>query len=113
VGTEGGAGVIVYFCANGISSEMGLPSVYLENARAEDLAELAAGMFWRERHGEAPSLVTLIHLQDVDGKDLGIFEVRRDMRPVFTAIQLEGPKQGGAVGVSLPATLPTASAICN
>lgn len=84
MGTEGGAGVIVYFCANGISSEMGLPSVYLENARAE----LAAGMFWRERQGEAPSLVTLIHLQDVDGKDLGIFEVRRDMRPIFTATAL-------------------------
>lgn len=67
---------------------MALPSVYLESARAEDLAELAAGMFWRERQGEAPWLVTLIHLQDVDGTDLGIFEVRRDMRPIFTATAL-------------------------
>lgn len=80
--------MIVYYCANGISGELQLPSVYLENARAEDLAELATSMFWRERQGEAPSLVTLIHLQDVDGKDLGIFEVRRDMRPIFTATAL-------------------------
>lgn len=80
--------MIVYYCANGISCELALPSVYLETARAEDLAELAAGMFWRARQGEAPSLVTLIHLQDVDGKDLGIFEVRRDMRPTFTATAL-------------------------
>lgn len=80
--------MIVYYCANGISGELTLPSVYLENARAEDLAELAAGLFWRDRPGEAPSLVTLIHLQDVDGKDLGIFEVRRDMRPIFTATAL-------------------------
>lgn len=85
MGTEGGAGVIVYYSANGISGELALPSVYLEKARAEDLAELATGMFWRERQGAAPSLVTLIHLQDVDGKDLGIFEVRRDMQPIFTA----------------------------
>nr|WP_024309717.1 MULTISPECIES: hypothetical protein [unclassified Pseudomonas] len=80
--------MIVYYGANGISGELPLPSVYLENATAEDLAELAASMFWRERPGEAPSLVTLIHLQDVDGKDLGIFEVRRDMRPIFTATAL-------------------------
>ena len=78
----------VFYVANGVSCEIGLPSAYLENATAEDLAELAAGMFWRERQGEAPSLVTLIHLQDVDGKDLGIFEVRRDMRPIFTATAL-------------------------
>lgn len=80
--------MIVYYCANGISCELPLPSVYLENARAEDLAELAAGVFWRARQCETPSLVTLIHLQDVDGKDLGIFEVRRDMRPIFTATAL-------------------------
>jgi len=78
----------VYYCANGISGQVSLPSAYLENATAEDLAELATRMFWRERPGEAPSLVTLIHLQDVDGKDLGIFEVRRDMRPIFTATAL-------------------------
>ncbi|HBO2948523.1 TPA: hypothetical protein L4Q83_000840 [Pseudomonas aeruginosa] len=80
--------MIVYYSANGSSRSLQLPSVYLENAKAEDLAELAASMFWRELPGEAPSLVTLIHLQDVDGKDLGIFEVRRDMRPIFTATAL-------------------------
>lgn len=80
--------MIVYYCANGISCEIGLPSAYLINARAEDLAELVASDFWRHRQGEEPSLVTLIHLQDVDGADLGLFEVRRDMRPIFTATAL-------------------------
>lgn len=103
----------VFYSANGVSGQIGLPSSYLLNARAEDLAELVASDYWRHRPSEIPSIVTLIHLQDVDGVDLGIFEVRRDMRPVFSAIQLDGPQQGGAVGVSLPATLPTASAISN
>lgn len=80
--------MIIYYGANGISGELPLPSIYLENATATDLAELAASDFWRHRPGEQPSLVTLIHLMDVDGNDLGIFEVRRDMRPVFTATAL-------------------------
>lgn len=80
--------MIVFYVANGISCQIGLPSTYLENATAEDLAELLASDFWRHRPGEQPSLVTLVHLMDVDGKDLGIFEVRRDMRPVFTATAL-------------------------
>ena len=103
----------VFYSANGLSGRIGLPSSYIENCRAEDLAELVASDFWRNRPAESPSLVTLVHLQDVDGYDLGIFEVRRDMRPVFSATQLDGPQLGGAVGVSLPATLPTASAISN
>lgn len=82
--------MIVYFSANGVSSELPLPSAYLVSARAEDLAELAASLFWRDRRFEVPSEVTLIHLQDVDGQDLGIFEVRRELRPVFTATALSG-----------------------
>lgn len=78
----------VYYSANGISGSLSLPSLYLLNARAEDLAELAASMFWRDRPSELPTEVTLVHLQDVDGVDLGIFEVRRELRPVFTASAL-------------------------
>ncbi|HBO3937246.1 TPA: hypothetical protein L4T48_000755 [Pseudomonas aeruginosa] len=77
--------MIVFYVANGISCEIGLPSAYLVNATAADLAELMASDFWRHRPDELPSLVTLVHLVDVDGADLGLFEVRRDMRPVFTA----------------------------
>jgi hypothetical protein len=80
--------VIVYYGANGISGQIGLPSAYIDNCTAEDLAELVASDFWRHRPQEQASLVTLIHLMDVDGNDLGIFEVRRDMRPVFTASAL-------------------------
>lgn len=78
----------VFYSANGISGTLLITSLYLENARAEDLAELVTIDYWRSRPFETPSEVTLIHLQDVDGKDLGIFEVRRDMRPVFTATAL-------------------------
>ncbi|WP_443190136.1 hypothetical protein [Pseudomonas indica] len=100
--------MILYYSANGISGQLSLPSSFVEDCRAEDLAELVASDFWRHRPTETPSLMTLIHLQDVDGADLGIFEVRRDMRPVFTATLLGQAGKGGAEGVSLPATLPAA-----
>lgn len=100
--------MIVYYSANGVSGQLPLPSSFVEDCRAEDLAELAASDFWRNRPAETPPLMTLIHLRDVDGVDLGIFEVRRDMRPVFTATLLGPAGKGGAEGVSLPATLPTA-----
>lgn len=105
--------MIVYYSANGVQGQIALPSVYLEKCRAEDLAELVASDYWRSRPTELPSLVTLVHLQDVDGADCGVFEVRRELRPVFTATPFGMAEIGGAVGVSLPATLPTASAISN
>lgn len=80
----------VFYCANGVSGQIALPSVYLEKCTAEALAELVASDYWRHRPTEVPSLVTLVHLQDVDGSELGIFEVRRDMRPVYTASALSG-----------------------
>lgn len=80
--------MILFYVANGISCQFGLPSSYVEDRTAQDLAELAAIDFWDMRRPEPPSLVTLVHLVDVDGKDLGLFEVRRDMRPVFTATAL-------------------------
>jgi hypothetical protein len=80
--------MIVLFSANGVTGTLPLPSLYLVNARNEDLAELAAAVFWRERPNEIPPEVTVIHLQDVDGYDFGAFKVRREMRPVFTATAL-------------------------
>lgn len=100
----------IYYSANGVRGDIGLPSAYLEKCRAEDLAELVASDYWRNRPSEIPSVVTLVHLQDVDGRDCGLFEVRRNLRPVFTATPLGAAEIGGTVGVSLPATLPKASA---
>ncbi|MHB0817696.1 hypothetical protein ACYCFK_05405 [Stutzerimonas stutzeri] len=77
--------MIVHYSANGISGQIGLPSVFVDDCTAESLAELVASDFWRHRPYEQPPLVTLVHLVDVEGKDLGIFEARREMRPVFTA----------------------------
>lgn len=80
--------MIIRYCANGVSGELPLPSSYVENCTAVDLAELVAGDHWRSNPTEIPTLMTLIHLEDVDGSELGMFEVRREMRPVFTATQL-------------------------
>ncbi|MCY1465322.1 hypothetical protein D9M71_834520 [compost metagenome] len=73
----------VAYSVNGDTAELVLPAAYLLVARAEDLAELVASDYWRTR----PSLsaVCQVHLQDVDGMDLGMFEVRSETRPVFTA----------------------------
>ncbi len=81
--------MIVLYSANGEPGQITLPSAYLDFARAEDLAELVASDFWRHS-GRSASPVTLIHLQDVDGTDLGRFEVRSQMRAVFTATSLAG-----------------------
>lgn len=78
----------VFYSANGNSGRLDITSVYLLTAKPEDLAELAASLFWRDRPTEIPAEVTLIHLQDVDGVDLGVFEVRREPSYVFTATAL-------------------------
>jgi len=78
----------VFYSANGKSGTLDITSVYLLTARAEDLAELATGLYWKNRPTEIPAEVTLIHLQDVDGVDLGNFEVRRQPSYVFTATAL-------------------------
>ncbi|MDR2308880.1 MAG: hypothetical protein LBE53_17020 [Paucimonas sp.] len=80
--------MIVRYLVNGTASELPLPSIYLETARPEDLAELVASDFWRRRPNEVPAVLSLVHLVDVDGSDLGIFEVRSELRPVFTATTL-------------------------
>ena len=79
------------YCANGVAGHIDLPIACIEVMTAESLAELAASCHWRDHHPAAlPGELTRVHLQDLDGKELGMFEVRREMRPVFTASALPG-----------------------
>lgn len=77
----------VTYTVDGEAGSLRMPATYLLVARAEDLAELVASDFWRsKRH---PPGACLVHLQNVDGTDLGIFEVLCVTRPVFTATSVD------------------------
>ena len=78
----------LYYSANALIGRLCLPTRYSENCRAEDLAELAAAEHWRAHPDSRPTRVTVVHLHNVEGRDLGLFEVRCERRPVFTACQL-------------------------
>lgn len=78
----------IRYCANTLPGQFCLPVAYAENRTAEDLAELAAAMHWKDHPEDSPTLITAVHLQDVDGCDLGLFEVRCEMQPIFTATLL-------------------------
>jgi hypothetical protein len=80
--------VDIHYSVNGVSSLLKLPNWYTDECTPESLAELATGDFWRNRPTEAPTAISLVLLQNVDGKELGIFEVQRNMRPIFTASPL-------------------------
>jgi len=80
--------MLIAYTANGAPGQMGLPDIYVEDLRPEDLAELVASDFWRHHPSETPTPVTLVHLEEVDGRNLGQFEVRREWRPVYTATPL-------------------------
>ena len=73
----------VIYTVDGEAGSLRMPATYLLVARAEDLAELVASDFWRNK--QHPPVTCLVHLLDVDGTDLGIFDVRCVTRPVFTA----------------------------
>lgn len=75
----------LYYCANTLPGEFCLPTQYVEHRSAEDLAELAAADHWRDHPNDTPTLITVVHLHNVDGRNLGLFEVRCEQRPVFTA----------------------------
>ncbi|RMQ48770.1 hypothetical protein ALQ04_04303 [Pseudomonas cichorii] len=74
--------MIIYYSVNGEPMSLSLPDGFIDRCRPLDLAEITAGDFWRNR---VPEPSCLVHLSDVEGRDLGVFEVRREMRPVFTA----------------------------
>ncbi|MFL6969014.1 hypothetical protein ACJ6X8_22535 [Pseudomonas alvandae] len=77
-----------YYWANTLPGELSLPQWYFDNCRAEDLAELAAADHWGAHPDDAPTPVTIVHLHNVEDRDLGLFEVRCEQRPVFTACAL-------------------------
>lgn len=73
----------IRFTVNGTHGEFDAFPVVVANQLPTDLAEQAAAIFFRN-HTSVPSVVD-VHLLDVDGVDLGHFQVRGRMRPVFTA----------------------------
>jgi hypothetical protein len=80
--------MIIRYVANKLPGELALPTSYVYQRTPEDLAELAAAAHWRDHPEDTPTFVTVVHMRDVDGHDLGLFEVRCEQRPVFTASQL-------------------------
>ncbi|CAH0321443.1 hypothetical protein [Pseudomonas mediterranea] len=80
--------MIIRYSANALVGQLLLPSNYVGMRTPEDLAELAAVAHWKDHPQETPTFITVIHLQDVDGHDLGLFEVRCERRPVFIASKL-------------------------
>jgi hypothetical protein len=80
--------VIIRYVANNLPGELPLPTSYVDQRTPEELAELAAAAHWRDHPEDTPTFVTVVHMRDVDGHDLGLFEVRCEQRPVFTASQL-------------------------
>lgn len=81
----------LHYRANALIGHLSLPTEYVESRTAEALAELAAADHWRAHPESRPTFVTVVHLHNVEGRDLGLFEVRCERQPVFTAGQL---KQG-------------------
>ncbi|MCK9818274.1 hypothetical protein M1B35_30175 [Pseudomonas sp. MAFF 302046] len=75
----------IRYSANALKGCLQLPNFYVDLCTPEDLAELATIGHWQEHPEETPTQITVVHLLDVDGQDLGIFEVRCEQRPVFTA----------------------------
>lgn len=73
----------VMYTVDGQAGELPMPGPYLLAAKAEDLAELVASIHWRAQ--PIPPLCCTVHLKSVDGLDLGMFEVRSVVRPIFTA----------------------------
>ena len=79
----------VHYSANALIGHFCLPRSYVDDRTAEDLAELAAADHWRAHPDSRPTFVTVVHLHNVDGHDLGMFEVRCKRQPVFTATALQ------------------------
>lgn len=80
--------MIMHYTANTLFGYLQLPTDYLDQCTAGCLAELAAEDHWRAHPEDPPTLITMVHLHQVNGHDLGMFEVRCEQRSVFTARQL-------------------------
>jgi hypothetical protein len=77
--------MIIRYSANALTGQLPLPSDYVDRCTAKDLAELAIAAHWRDHPEEIPTFITVVHLLEVEGHDLGLFEVRCEQRSVFTA----------------------------
>lgn len=75
----------ILYTANGVEGSLPIASAYLLFATAEDMAELVTITHWMARPHEIPPEVTVVHLRNVDGVDLGIFNVRHQMHRVYKA----------------------------
>lgn len=80
--------MIIRYSANTLPGRLQLPISYVDMCTPEGLAELATAAHWQDHPEDGPTFVTVVHLWDVDGHDLGLFEVRCEKRPVFTASPL-------------------------
>ncbi|MBT2375803.1 hypothetical protein [Pseudomonas fluorescens] len=80
--------MIIRYSANGLPGKLPLPSSYIDSRSPEELAELAAAAHWWDHPEDTPTFVTVVHMRDVDGHDLGLFEVRCEQRPIFSASPL-------------------------
>jgi hypothetical protein len=75
----------IRYSANTLTGQLLLPTNYVDRCTSKDLAELAASAHWLDHPNDTPTTITIVHLLEVDGHDLGLFEVRCEQRPVFTA----------------------------
>lgn len=80
--------MLIRYSANALPGTLTLSVGYLMLCTNEGLAELAATAHWQDHPEDKPTDITVIHLQDVDSRDLGLFEVRYELRQVFTACPL-------------------------
>lgn len=81
--------MVIRYSANTLPGRLYLPAPWVDNCTAEQLAEFAAAKHWKDHPEDNPTFITAIHLADVEGRDLGLFEVRCEMQPIFTATLLQ------------------------
>jgi hypothetical protein len=75
----------IRYVANMLPGRLSLPTLYVYDRTAEELAEIAAAAHWRDHPEDRPTPITVVHIENVEGRDLGVFEVRCEWTPIFTA----------------------------
>lgn len=80
--------MLIHYTANTLPGTLLLSDSFALFCSLEGLAELATADHWRAHPQDTPAHVTVLHLKDVAGKDEGLFEVRCDLQPIYTATRL-------------------------
>jgi hypothetical protein len=80
--------MVIHYAANTLPGTLYLSDSFVLFCSAEGLAELATADHWREHAHDNPCDITIVHLSDVAGRDEGLFEVRRQLQPIYTATRL-------------------------